>query len=189
MGAKTNSLNGVSVVNGAIDREAHPRFWIAAYTRPKSEKKTAKEISNYGYETFVPVQKQLRQWSDRKKIIDVVVIPNIIFVNLGKEDITTIQRHLLIINLLKFPGEKDVAQIPEDNILHLKFLTGQTDIPIIYDPQSFHVDADVRITRGPLAGIIGKVLDTLDGTSEILVNLGILGGAHLRIKKIELELL
>lgn len=50
--AKSNIGNLVSSAIGADDREAHPKFWIAVYTRPRSEKKAAK----MGITTYVPTQ-------------------------------------------------------------------------------------------------------------------------------------
>lgn len=74
----------VSPANGTDDREACSKFWIAAYTRPRSEKKVATELSKSGIETYVPIQKQLRIWSDRKNKIEMAVIPMIIFVRILK---------------------------------------------------------------------------------------------------------
>lgn len=54
-------------VNVADGREARSKFWIAAYTRPKSEKKAAVELAKSGIEIYVPIQTQIREWSDRRK--------------------------------------------------------------------------------------------------------------------------
>lgn len=51
-----------SSVNGTDDREARPKFWIAAYTRPRSEKKAASELSKI-MTTYVATQTQIKQWS------------------------------------------------------------------------------------------------------------------------------
>ncbi len=53
-----------SSANVTGDREACSKFWIAAYTRPRSERKAAQELAKLGIETYVPVQKQMRLWSD-----------------------------------------------------------------------------------------------------------------------------
>ena len=86
--------------NGTDDREARSKFWVAAYTRPKSEKKAALELAKAGIETYVPVQTQMKQWSDRKKKVDVVVIPMVLFANIAPENVLDIKKHPLIINLL-----------------------------------------------------------------------------------------
>lgn len=47
---------GVTPVNGTDDHEAHSKIWIAVYTRPRSEKKVANELSKSGIETYLPIQ-------------------------------------------------------------------------------------------------------------------------------------
>lgn len=81
----------VSPVNGTDDREARSKFWIAAYTRPRSERKLAQELSKLGIETYIPIQSQLHQWSDRKKKIDIMIIPMIVFAHITEDDVATIR--------------------------------------------------------------------------------------------------
>ena len=95
---------GVSSVNGTDDREAHPKSWIALYTRPRSEKKVRAYLDSIGVENYLPVQNQLRQWSDRKKLVEVVVIPMVIFVLIDKSKILDIINNSLIIKPLSLPG-------------------------------------------------------------------------------------
>lgn len=95
---------GVSSVNGTDDREAHPKSWIALYTRPRSEKKVRAYLDSIGVENYLPVQNQLRQWSDRKKLVEVVVIPMVIFVLIDKSEILNIINNSLIIKPLSLPG-------------------------------------------------------------------------------------
>lgn len=119
--ADFQELRSVSPVVGTDDREARPKFWIALYTRPRSEKKVKEILDKMGIETYLPIQKQMRQWSDRKKLVDVVVIPMTIFVNLSKKKIPLIINHPLNLRPFAFPGSKDIAKIPVNQIDLLKF--------------------------------------------------------------------
>ena len=56
-----------SLVNGTNDREAHPKRWIAVLVQVNCEKKTATRLGKVGYETYIPTQQEVHQWSDRKK--------------------------------------------------------------------------------------------------------------------------
>ena len=56
-----------SFANGTNDREAHPKFWIAALVQVNCEKKTATRLGKAGYDTYIPTQQEIHQWSDRKK--------------------------------------------------------------------------------------------------------------------------
>ena len=86
-----------SSVDVTDDREARPKFWVALYTRPRSEKKVRAYLDSIGIENYLPVQMQLRQWSDRKKMVEVVVIPMVIFVSVDKNDPAKLPTSPLII--------------------------------------------------------------------------------------------
>ena len=44
--------------------------WIAVYTKPRHEKAVSNELYKKGYEVFLPLLKERRKWSDRKKWIE-----------------------------------------------------------------------------------------------------------------------
>jgi len=44
--------------------------WFAVHTRAKHEKKVAFELERRGVSAFVPLVAQVRQWSDRKKVLE-----------------------------------------------------------------------------------------------------------------------
>lgn len=186
--ADIHESRGVTPVNGADDREACPKFWIAAYTKPRSEKKTASELTKLGIETYVATQYQIRQWSDRKKKVDIVVIPSIIFAQIFEEQLTSILFHRNILKVITRPGENKAAKIPSVQIDKLKFIIGQTEIPVLFDPNLFSVHNTVRVVRGPLQGLEGEVIHCND-TSELIVQIDLLGGARMTIDKKELELI
>ena len=180
---------GVSPVDGTDDREARSKFWIAAYTKPRSEKKTASELTKLGIVTYVATQYQIRQWSDRKKKIEIVVIPSIIFAHIFEEQITNVLFHRNILKIIASPGEKKVARIPSVQIDKLKFILGQTEIPVLFDHNIFSVHNTVRVVRGPLAGLEGEVVHCDDNIQEVIVQIDLLGGAKMAINKTEIELI
>lgn len=181
--------HGVSPVYGTDDREAHSKFWIAAYTKPRSEKKTASELTKLGIETYVATQSQIHQWRDRKKKIEIVVIPSIVFARVLEKQINTILFHRNILKVITKPGEKKAAKVPSIEIDKLKFILGQTDTPVLFDPDIISVHDTVRVVRGPLAGLKGEVVNCNNGTSELIVQIDLLGGARITVDKIELELI
>ncbi|WP_354303312.1 transcription termination/antitermination NusG family protein [Pedobacter sp. UYP1] len=46
------------------------RRWYVIYTRPQLENKISDYLSQKGIEFFFPAIKDVRQWNDRKKIIN-----------------------------------------------------------------------------------------------------------------------
>ena len=71
-----------SFVNGINDREACPKRWVAALVQMNCERKVAARLDKMGIENYVAIQKEEHQWSDRRKKIERVVIPMVVFVRL-----------------------------------------------------------------------------------------------------------
>lgn len=181
--SKANKLTETkSSVNGTDDRRTPPKFWIAAYTRPRGEKKAALELRKSGIEIYMPVQKQLRFWSDRKKLIDVVIIPMIIFAHVSIEDIPTIKRHPLIIKILSLPGQNKPAHIPESQIEDLKLMLAQSETEVDFVQGNFTANDNVVVIDGSLKGLRGKVKEVSGETTTVWVTVDLLGGAVIKLK-------
>ena len=60
------------------------KYWVAALVKINTEKKVGERLSKLGYHSYVPTQTEIHQWSDRKKKIERIVIPMIVFVLVDK---------------------------------------------------------------------------------------------------------
>jgi transcriptional antiterminator RfaH len=56
--------------------------WYPVYTHPRAEKKACQALINKGIETYLPLHKQLKQWSDRKKWVEEPLIKSYLFVRI-----------------------------------------------------------------------------------------------------------
>lgn len=170
-----------SFVNVTNDREAYPKHWIAAYVQMNCEKKVAAKLNNLGFETYLPIQKEERRWSDRKKVIDRIVIPMVVFVRVGIENIQSIRRLSFVHKLGSYPGSKEIATpIPDEQINQLKFLlsNAESEVSIISD---IKVGDEVRIIKGPLKGIKGVLCMMNTQISKIAIRIDCLGYASVSI--------
>ena len=86
-------------------------------------------------------------------------------------------------------GSSKPAVIPDNQIEQLKFILGQSDYPVTFDPDIFKVNDKVRVIRGPLMGLTGEVLACDDKFLELAVTVGIRGAARLNIEKINVEVI
>lgn len=185
----SSSQIGVSSANGTDDREARSKFWIAVYTRPRSEKKVANELVKSNIESYVPIQTIIKQWSDRKKKVDCVVIPMVVFAKVDDENVLDVKKHPLVIKVLTLPGKKEAARIPEKQISQLKFMLKECDEPIVFEQTGFKQLDKVRVIRGNLSGLEGEVVRTNDGQTKLVVSIDILGGATVTINPLDLEVI
>ncbi|TDT46739.1 transcription antitermination factor NusG [Maribacter spongiicola] len=60
--------------------------WYVLYVKPKNEKKVAERLSANHIEVYSPMIKEVKQWSDRKKTIEVPLFKSYVFVNITEAD-------------------------------------------------------------------------------------------------------
>ena len=73
-----------------IVKKAAESKWYAVYTNPRAEKQVHKRLIEAGIESFLPLQKTLRQWSDRKKVVEKPLISSYVFVKASFKQFATI---------------------------------------------------------------------------------------------------
>ena len=61
-------------------KQAVDKQWFAIYTRSRNEKKVVAGLLEQGHEAWVPLMKTMRQWSDRKKVVEVPLFNSYIFI-------------------------------------------------------------------------------------------------------------
>jgi transcriptional antiterminator RfaH len=64
--------------------------WFVIYTKSRQEKRVALELEKMGITVYCPMINQIRQWSDRKKKIEVPLISSYVFVQLKERDRETV---------------------------------------------------------------------------------------------------
>jgi transcriptional antiterminator RfaH len=60
--------------------------WYVVYTKPKWEKKVAERLNELGITAYCPLIGKIRNWSDRKKKIEVPLFNSYIFVQINEVD-------------------------------------------------------------------------------------------------------
>lgn len=170
--------------------------WFVAIVKNRSEKKIASQLVALGIETYVPVQSSFRTWRNGKRaMIDRVVIPSMVFVHC-----TEAQRRHEVVALpfiYRFLTDRAsasangslrrMAVISQKEIDTLKFMLGQSDIPVEISDFHFNQGDKVKVTRGSLKGLEGEVVEIKDTKSLLVVRLDYLGCAALTIDSVNLR--
>ena len=65
---------------------ARSKRWLVAIVRICHEKKTGERLTKMGIENFLPIQQEVHQWGDRRKIVDRVLLPMMIFVHVDLQE-------------------------------------------------------------------------------------------------------
>ena len=190
---KTNTsasdFGSVPVVTVTTDREAHPKRWIAALVQMCLEKKVGERLTKLGIENYVPTQTEIRQWSDRKKKVERVVIPMIVFIHTDEKTERSLRMQSFIRKILTYPGQTAAAIIPDDQIDRLKFMLRQSDTPVEMMEQTLQVGDKVKIVRGVLQGLEGELTQFENGKTVVAIRIEALGYACVSISAGDVEVI
>lgn len=129
--------------------------WYPVSTRSRMEKKVHEELDKKDIVSFLPLKKTLKQWSDRKKVVEEPLIKSYLFVYITVAQ----QMELLQINgiarFIYFCGK--VASMPSKQIDDLKLLLATDDELEIFDFDIAEGE-EVLIKAGPFKDILGEVV-------------------------------
>jgi len=60
--------------------------WFVLVVKGGTEKKVATKLQQINIDVFCPFQKETRQWSDRKKVVEVPLFPRYVFIRIADKD-------------------------------------------------------------------------------------------------------
>ena len=140
--------------------------WFAVYTRPRWEKKVAEVLSKKGVEVFCPLNKVVRQWSDRKKTIQEPLFSAYVFVHTTCSQHTAIRQTDGVINLVYWLGNPAVIRDEEIDAIKL-FVLEHTNVQL--EKIAVNVSDRVRITDGVFMHREGDVLEVKSKTVKLFL--------------------
>ena len=97
--------------------------WYVLHTKPRSEKKVEEKLLSLGINAYCPTRSEIRFWSDRKKKIEVPVLPSMVLVNINDKDINKVFECPSVIRYMFWLGKRAIVRQSEIDILK-KYLTG-----------------------------------------------------------------
>lgn len=155
--------------------------WYAMYVRMHHEKKTAEKLEMMGVEHYLPVQEVVRQWSDRKKKLQVVVIPMMIFVRTGEKGrIRLMQEVPAITGTLIDRCTHRPAVIRDEEMKRFRFMLDFSEETVSFINEPLQKGERVRVIKGPLTGLEGELI-VVDGKTQVTVQIDQLGYAKVEI--------
>ena len=91
--------------------------WYVLYTKLRSEKKVEQELLSLGINAYCPTRSEIRLWSDRKKRIEIPLLPSMVLVNLSDEHINKVFESSLVVRYMFWLGERATVRQSEIDIL------------------------------------------------------------------------
>ena len=91
--------------------------WYVVYTKPKWEKKVAEKLNEIGIECYCPLIIQIKQWTDRKKKIEVPLFNSYVFVQLEDTDRSSVFQVSGVVRFLFWLGKPAIVRDEEIKII------------------------------------------------------------------------
>jgi transcription antitermination factor NusG len=129
--------------------------WYPVCTRPRAEKKVKQALESKGITCYLPLQRQLKQWSDRKKWVEEPLIKSYVFVRIAAYDLGRVLMTPGVARFIYFGGK--VAAMPDRQIADLRLLmTSAVDLEVT--EEDLLPGEKIIVRAGPLKGMTGEMV-------------------------------
>ena len=145
--------------------------WYALYTKSRAEKKVAENLNKLGIINYLPLKRELKQWSDRKKWVEVPAISSYIFIKITADQYRTVYEASGVVAYVSYKGT--ALSIPEYQIIAMQ-RTIENKIDFDIEARNIKKGEEITVTSGPLTGIKG-VVQTVQGTKKLYLNISNIG--------------
>ena len=162
--------------NSAPDRLC----WYVGCVRSCQEKNVAEALGKRSVEYYLPLRREVHRWSDRRKVVECLVLPRYIFVRC-----TDSQRRAIlaadsrIVRFLASGGEVSVVRDAEMEAFRMMVEKGSGAVRVSEQPLS--AGDRVRVLSGPLAGLECELVQVEAGRC-LAVRLGTFGTATMDLE-------
>ena len=141
--------------------------WYAIYTNPRAEKLVHARLVETGVETFLPLQKTYRQWSDRKKLVEKPLLSSYVFVKVVPKQFPVVYKTIGVVKFISFEGQP--VAIPQNQIDNLKLLIN-SDAEIDVTSEILAKGDNVKVVSGSLVGLTGELV-SFGGKKRVVVRI------------------
>ena len=149
------------------DNVEEPR-WYVLKTNSRAEKKVHERLVLLGFTVYLPMVTTIKQWSDRKKKIEVPLISSTLFIQSAEADLKNLFTVLGFHSLLYFLGKPAIVR--DFEIRNLKILL-QENVDFDSEDSLDVVPGDkVEVIRGPFQGLIATSIE-VNRTHKLIVQI------------------
>lgn len=145
--------------------------WYPVYTHPRAEKKVCAALLNKGVEAYLPLYRQQKRWSDRKKWVEEPLIKSYLFVRILEHEQTEVLMTRGVARFIYFSGK--IASMPDRQISELKLLTA-SPYELEVTEENLQQGESIKIKAGPLKGMSGEII-SYRSKKELAIRLESLG--------------
>ena len=149
------------------DKQTGIKHWYAVYTKSRAEKNVYADLAKEGIECFLPTYKTLRQWSDRKKVVELPLFTSYVFVYITKKEYYKVLSVKGVVKYVSFEGNAVAIPNAQMDKLHLVV---NSNLEIEITDTCFKEGQQVEVIMGSLRGLRGELVK-FNRKSRVLVRI------------------
>jgi len=142
------------------------RRWYAIYTRPRWEKKVYGLLVEKGVETYCPLNKVQKKWSDRLKWVEEPLFKSYLFVKVTQDEMPKVRLVEGVVNYVYWLGKPAIIRDNEIRAIR-KFLNEYTNVRV--EPIDLQPNEKVRIQSGILMDEEARILRVQGKRVQIVI--------------------
>lgn len=135
------------------------RKWYVLTTKPKAEKQVSKRLTENCVENFLPLQRKLQIWHDRKKWVETPLFNSYIFVKIEDKFRSKVFEIGGLLKYVSIGGQ--VCVLAEPEIERIRRLCSYSE-PVTVEQENFERGEKVEILEGHFVGLHGELLQNGD---------------------------
>ncbi len=140
--------------------------WIVVRSKPRSEKVVHNELVKKNIESYLPLLKERRKWSDRKKWVEFPLFSSYLFARIDIKDSIFVLQTQGVNTIVKFGKQIAIVQNSVIEAIRLAMEGGYQLEPVEY----FVEGNQVEVIAGPMKGVKG-IVAKLKGQNRLIIKI------------------
>lgn len=130
-------------------------FWYVIYTKSRSERKLYQDLLNAEIEAYLPLKKELKIWSDRKKWVESPLFNSYVFVRVSSSEYHQAIASDYAVCYVSIRGK--AVPVPENQIEALRIFLKDEKRKLEYSSADLKAGDLVEVICGSLKGAKGEI--------------------------------
>lgn len=141
--------------------------WYAVYTKPRWEKKVNQLLTDKAIETYCPLNKVSRQWSDRVKVVLEPLFKSYVFTRISPDEMTNVRMTDGVLNFVYWTGKPAIIKDKEIELIK-NFLDEYDNVEL--EKVELEPSQKVIVKRGVFMEKEGEVIKVLNNKAVVIIN-------------------
>ena len=140
--------------------------WIVVRSKPRSEKVAHNELVKKNIEAYLPLLKERRKWTDRKKWVEFPLFSSYLFARIDIKDSIFVLQTQGVNTIVKFGKQIAIVQNSVIEAIRLAMEGGYE-----LEPVEYFVEGNiVEVVAGPMKGVKG-IVAKLKGQNRLIIKI------------------